>query len=165
MIASFIFSLYLHQGSIRPTFADGCVQGIPIPLEVIEIGGTDRHGKPLVLEKEAAEAFLDLRSAMMSDGIEISLNYAYRTMEQQTRLYRKNRRLANPPGLSTHQEGRAIDVSGCTRRIGKKKVDTKVCRWLRKHGHKYGFSRTTAREPWHWEFGGRPEDSVASRSF
>jgi LAS superfamily LD-carboxypeptidase LdcB len=167
-VALLLLQLYVHPApteTLQYRYVEGCSHGTPIVLEVIHLGGSDGDGKPLVLEREAAEAFIQMRLDMAASGVDIRLNYAHRTMEQQISLFRKNRRLASPPGLSPHQEGRAIDVAGCTKRVGRKRFETKVCRWLRLHAHEYGFSRPMRNEPWHWEFRGRPDERVAGLSF
>lgn len=161
MIAIALLSLYLNSPvHDESRYLDGYVQGAPITIEVINIGGLDKDGNNLVLERRAAEALLEMRSDMMAASLELRLNYAYRTMAQQVSLYKMNRRLAGQPGLSTHQEGRAIDVSGCTKRIGKRRYTTPVCTWLRRHAVTYGFSRTILKEPWHWEFTERHKESI-----
>ena len=166
MIAIALLSLYLNSPVYEISRqVEGYVQGVPVTLEVVNLGSTDKSGSPLALEKQAADAFMEMRADMAKAGLSLRLNYAHRTMAQQTNLYKKNRKLASPPGLSTHQEGRAIDVSGCTKKVRKKRRSTPVCKWLKSHAAAYGFSRPTSKEPWHWEFSGRPSDSVASARF
>jgi LAS superfamily LD-carboxypeptidase LdcB len=57
---------------------------------------------------------------------------------------------ANPPGLSAHQNGTAIDIAVWD-------VSSPEYQWLTKHGPEHGFIRTVGKESWHWEY--RPEEA------
>jgi len=73
-------------------------------------------------------------------GRPLTVNSAYRSREEQARLYmEKGPGLAAPPGRSLHERGLAVDVSS---------IDA---RKLEELGllQKYGFARTLPHEPWH----------------
>ena len=153
MISILMVYLYLHSTHhSEPILVEGRAQGNPVNIEVIRVGGTDKMGNRLKLEREAGIAFLQMRERMLMDGLEIKLSYAFRTMKQQKALFTQNKRLASRPGLSTHQEGRAIDVSNCSIKKRKGRRDSPICKWLKQHGSEFGFYQTIEAEPWHWEY-------------
>jgi LAS superfamily LD-carboxypeptidase LdcB len=108
-------------------------------IKLVEIGGTE-------LEARAARAFETMAEAARAAGIELSIRSGFRSHTQQQRLYRRYRsgrgNLAARPGYSNHENGRAIDVV----------LGDGVLAWLEANAPAYGFRRTVAREPWHWEY-------------
>ena len=103
----------------------------------------------------------------MQDSVEIKINSAYRTFEEQLECRVKNIRRKNKqydslflltaesknfrpitakPGYSSHQRGIAFDFN-CS--------DKEVYKWLKENAINYGFVRTVKQEKWHWEY--RPE--------
>lgn len=157
MISAITLALLIHSSAHPQTeLVDGHISGERVIIEVSRIGGSDLDGMPLRLEREAAQAFKSMRNSMREHGLELTLNYAHRSMKQQKSLYRKSKKLASKPGKSPHQEGIAIDVSGCSIRKNKKRYDTNVCKWLKKHASEFGFYQPIKKkEPWHWEYRGR----------
>lgn len=107
-----------------------------------------------ILEEHAAESFLKMKSAAHAAGIELLVNSAFRTQEQQIDLYNKYQNgtgnLAARPGYSNHQSGIALDLK--VNGAHQANYD-----WLAKHAHDYGFIRTVPTEPWHWEY--RPTEA------
>ena len=70
-----------------------------------------------------------------------NIRSAYRTMAEQTALWQKyGPPRAARPGYGSHQEGMAMDV------------DEPLRGMLAAHGEKYGWARTIAAEPWHFQF-------------
>jgi hypothetical protein len=112
-------------------------------FEVVPLG-------PAAVEVEltTARAFLDMRGAAAEVGIELRLVSGFRTAEQQRALFRAWKKgrgnKAARPGMSNHQSGRALDIA----------VNSVpgAFEWLERHGPTYGFKRTVASEPWHWEY-------------
>lgn len=124
--------------------------GVKSTIQVIQVGG-----KPVA--KPAGHAFLKMQEAAHNAGIRLTLSSGFRTMAEQEYLYNcyKTRRcnngnLAARPGYSNHQNGVALDISTST--------------WLAKNASKFGFVRTVASEPWHYEFHGSDPGGPCSKS-
>lgn len=99
----------------------------------------------------------------MSDSVEITINSAYRTFEEQLECRTRNARRKHKtdttylltakadkfhpatakPGYSAHQLGIAFDLNTS---------DREVYKWLKENALKYGFVRTVKKEKWHWEY-------------
>lgn len=99
------------------------------------------------LRPDAAQKFFAMKDAARRDGINLSINNAYRSYEQQVAmankygLYSRGGRAA-VPGTSNHGWGTAIDLNVSS--------NTAALNWLRKNAANFGF-RNIPREPWHWE--------------
>lgn len=121
------------------------------------------------LEATAAMAFVHMREHAKRDGITLVVNAAFRTSEHQQTLWNKyiracaawennGRKGSRPtpaarPGYSNHQAGTAIDLN----RAHDDTTDNGIAdgltdAWLNEHAAEYGFRRTVASEPWHWEY-------------
>lgn len=145
------------------TFITGYVRGRPIQLSVVHVDG-------FLVEVVTAEFFHALADAARKDGVSIRLTSGFRTNDEQTRLFlersdpavRMHRGVAAKPGYSNHQSGRAIDIhTGLTVasfREGGRSIEYD---WLSQHARSFGFVRTVAAEPWHWEHTELPEDREA----
>jgi len=98
-----------------------------------------------------ARAFAAMAVAAAADGVELRVSNGFRSHEDQIRLYQawKNGwgEKAAKPGHSKHQLGRALDLQ--VRRAG-------AWDWLEANARRFGFKRTVASEPWHWELVGKP---------
>jgi hypothetical protein len=112
-------------------------------FEVVPLGPT-----AVEVEITTARAFLDMRAAAGEVGIDLRLESGFRTVEQQRALFRAWRKgrgnKAARPGMSNHQSGRALDIA-----VG---ASPGALDWLERHGESFGFKRTVASEPWHWEY-------------
>ena len=90
-----------------------------------------------------------MRAAAARTGVALRVVSGFRTMEEQTWLYRAWRagfgNLAARPGYSSHQSGRAIDLNTLT---------PGVAGWIAAHARRFGFRPTVPSEPWHWEYRG-----------
>jgi hypothetical protein len=139
--------------------ATGYSAGRPMQICVTEVDGK-------LVEYRTAEAFVRMRAAAARAGVRLQIVSGWRTMEQQRRLYQLyisgRGNLAARPGYSNHQSGLALDLNMNL---------SGVTRWLNAHAAEYGFRRTVASEPWHWErpagsqgpvSGGRGDDSCWS---
>lgn len=116
--------------------------GKAIELEVTEVDG-------VLVEIKTARAFVAMRDAAAEDGVELVVWSGFRSHEHQAELYKDWKagvgNPAAPPGYSNHQSGRAIDIN----LLG---VPKETYAWLIKNAARFGFRRTVAKEPWHWEY-------------
>ncbi|MFL5359050.1 peptidoglycan-binding protein [Archangium sp.] len=121
----------------------GYVNGVPRQITVSPIPG----GKEL--RSDAAAAFNRMYAAARSAGLPLTVNSAFRSMEQQRALYQAylngTGNLAARPGYSNHQGGIALDIN-----VGS--TSSSTYRWLAAHAKSFGFVRTVPSEAWHWEF-------------
>jgi hypothetical protein len=99
------------------------------------------------LTSDAAASFRQMHADAKAAGIDIGVNDAYRTYEEQVDL--ANRKglysqggLAATPGKSNHGWGLAVDLD----------LDDRAQAWMRENAHNYGFVEDVAREPWHWGY-------------
>lgn len=120
-----------------------------IPEMVSNIPSSIRLLKPGVdiwgLNPAVRESLFGLaREHMMKYGSPIQVNSAFRSIDEQRRLYKKNPNLAAKPGRSRHNYGMAVDIQ------------TKGRYGIKDWGllNQYGFHRPIpSREPWHVEYG------------
>lgn len=121
----------------------GFKAGQPLQLRLVTVA----PGMELV--EEAAKAWAAMTSAAARDGVALSLNSAFRSMEKQEQLYARFMRGEGPqaalPGYSNHQAGSAVDVEteGGT---------NASFSWLTANAARFRFKRTVSAEPWHWEY-------------
>ena len=138
----------LKRGSVQCAARSdtGYDRGRSFPIEVIEV-----DGKPV--ERDTANAFVNLRRAAARDGVSIHIVSGFRTYDEQHYLYYTCYRacrcnhcnLAAPPGYSNHNSGYALDLN--TEGPG-------VLGWLNRNASRFGFRRTVPSEDWHWEYEG-----------
>lgn len=121
------------------------------------------------LQPVAANAYLQMASAIVSDGIPLCIVSSYRTMQKQQSLYDNYRaqfgqayadRYSAKPRTSEHELGLAIDLSEDCRL--EDSGTSRLHRWLAQNAPKYGFilryplgkeERTGyAYEPWHFRY-------------
>jgi len=108
------------------------------------------------MEKNAADAYLEMRGKAAEDGVALTPNEGFRTNERQDFLHAKTPELAAKPGESNHQSGTAIDI-----KIGEggKKSEQKRIEWLKENAAEYGFiPDELGRKPpetWHWTYVGK----------
>ena len=124
------------------------------------------------MRKDTAEAYVRMRDAAKSEGFSIKVTSAYRSIDDQKKLY--NKFLLNDPAeivdetcarpcYSEHHTGLAIDVQGSVpgaRNI----ISTPEAAWVRENCFKFGFiirylPETVeitgyASEPWHLRYVG-----------
>lgn len=95
---------------MKPGFTDG--------LEFVTVD-TVYDDEKTEVEKNAYEAYLELRSALMARGIEIGIDSSYRSVAEQERIMRDftekygeeyARNTVAVPGTSEHHTGLAIDI-------------------------------------------------------
>lgn len=127
--------------SLPQTTQRGFLKGTPYFFTARSIG-------PFTMSEDTAKAFVSMFKEARKSGVTLMINSAFRTNEEQTRLYDDYKRgvgaLAARPGYSNHQSGIAIDLN-----VGGWKGQ--VYQWLEKHAADFEFTRTVKNEPWHWE--------------
>lgn len=138
----------------------GYARGKPFPLLLVDIDG--KHWA----ESATASAFLEMREAAEKQSVRLEISSAWRSHDEQVRIWRDRqdptaRALygqAAAPGWSRHESGRALDIrTGLTASSFAAGARTDVFRWLEQFAGAYGFKRTVAAEPWHWEHVGVEE--------
>jgi hypothetical protein len=135
--------------------AVGYRRGKPFAIEVVTIDGAP-------IERNTANAYLEMRAAAAKDGIELVIYSAFRSPEEQQYFYACYKTCscngcsqAAKPGYSNHQSGHALDIAIWS---------PEVHPWLVANAGKFGFVATVAKEPWHWEFRGKPSKSGMCRA-
>jgi hypothetical protein len=135
---------------IRPDFI-GCVVGEDEPLgqtEIIE--GTER---PTDLHPQVLARFHSAQAAAKAEGIEMTIDSGYRSMETQNSLFQKAIKEHKtkeeaikwvlPEDLSRHPWGLALDVNLHHEKSG--------ASWLEANGATFGLCRVYVNEWWHFE--------------
>lgn len=109
-----------------------------------------------LLHHAAAAAFLRMSTEARTTGVSLWVTSGYRSRREQRWLYNRYRKGLGPkaarPGRSNHQRGLAVDLV-----VGD--VTTPTYEWLASNACRFGFKRTVASEPWHWEY--RPRTTPA----
>jgi len=117
---------------------EGFRRGRAVDVALVDVGGA-------WLARDIAAKFLAMQAAARADGVELHVRSGFRTIEQQRWLYQAWRAgfgaKAARPGHSNHQLGRAADIY----------LTEDVYAWLTRNARRFGFRRTVASEPWHWE--------------
>lgn len=121
-----------------------------------------------LIEREAAEWWLQLVDAAAADGVQIEAAWCYRSLASQRQTYIRNcgslhapqsacNKATATPGRSNHGWGRAIDVTSNGVQLS---CRSEAFRWLGDHGAEYGWVLPfwagcggDTPEPWHWEWG------------
>lgn len=138
--------------------------------ELVSIGGNYR------LRKTAAAKFQSMVTAARSSGINITTISAFRSVEDQKRLFfgvgaergqqpAKRAEVSAPPKYSEHHTGYAIDVgdrSVPATDLNQNFDTTPAYKWLKANAATYGFElsfpkdniQKVSYEPWHWRFVG-----------
>lgn len=115
----------------------------------------DLEDRPVCVNTAAYLPLVALIQHAARDGYVVKINYGYRDMGQQKRLYRKSRRLAAKPGHSNHQSGMSVDIAGTRHCKGRRCSKSSLFHWLVTHAPLYGFINTIRKEPWHFTYMGR----------
>lgn len=128
------------------------------------------------LHRDAAEALLAMQRAAQTDGVELVVLSAFRSIAVQKALFfdvkseraqsaRQRAQVSAPPGFSEHSSGYAVDL-GDGRAPGTNLAgefaSTAAFRWLQHHAARYHFvlsfpsgnRQGVSYEPWHWRFEG-----------
>jgi len=138
-IAWVLIGLVLLMLAKASKVAIGYLRGVAFNLELAGIGNG------YSLRPDAASAWLAMASAASADGVTFDINSAFRTHEQQVALQTTRAGYAAPVDYSPHQRGIAVDVETAG-------GSNAAFAWLNTNASMYGFARTVASEPWHWEY-------------
>ena len=133
------------------------------PPDLVEVDGS-------LMREAVAEAYIKMRDTAQKEGFSIRVTSAYRSIEDQQKLY--NKFLLNDskevvdetcarPCYSEHHTGLAVDVEGSIKG-GRNISKTPEAKWVRENCHKFGFILRYlpeiveitgyASEPWHLLF-------------
>lgn len=133
----------------------------------------------LQLRPAAAEALKQLLEAARSDGVDLRVLSAFRSVAEQERLFfavkaernqtaRERARVSAPPGHSEHGTGFAVDLGDGRQPhtdLAAAFEQTEAYRWLSAHAARFqytlsfprGNAQGVAFEPWHWRYEGSTE--------
>lgn len=135
-------------------------------LVLAEVGP---DGREHLLAPLAADAWRNLKTAALADGIDLFIVSAFRSIDRQAEIVRRKLEagaevettltVCAPPGFSEHHTGRAVDLStsgSCALEIEFDQTPAFV--WLTKHAAEFGYylsypisnSYGYQYEPWHW---------------
>jgi len=131
------------------------------------------------LDREAAEAFQQMRAAAAADGVDLRLISAFRSIDMQKQIFfdvksernqtvEERARVSAPPGFSEHSTGYAIDIGDGSRpgtNLSTSFESTPAYAWLQQNAARFHFqlsfpprnSQGVSYEPWHWRFEGTGE--------
>ncbi len=109
------------------------------------------------LHRDAAAAFERMAADARTAGQSLLVTSGWRSYQQQRYLWRRYRQGLGPkaarPGRSNHNRGLAVDLV-----VGSEEASP-TYDWLAGNACRFGFRRTVASEPWHWEY--RPKSTRA----
>ena len=115
---------------------------VPDDLVLIDSNYSDEE---IYLNKQAADAFLEMCVAAEKEGLHMKANSGYRDYATQEKLYNYylklygksyNDKFVTLPGFSEHQTGLGVDIKSTSSKIFK---NSKEYKWVLKNSYKYGF--------------------------
>jgi zinc D-Ala-D-Ala carboxypeptidase len=130
-------------------------------------------GKPIMLEKRAAQELSGLIESARAKGIRLRVISGFRSIEYQKGVYAravkryktpaKAARHVAPPGYSQHHTGRAVDLGDADHPATDLEVSfagTTAFAWLAMHAVEFGYNLSFPKnnpqgvsyEPWHWYY-------------
>lgn len=146
----YCFNKPSEQLIIRPDFI-GCIVGEDEPLGQTEI--TEGTKRPTELHPQVLARFLSAQAAAKAEGITMTIDSGYRTLETQNYLFQRAIKEHKTPeeaikwvlpgDLSRHPWGLALDVN--------LNHDKSGASWLEANGATYGLCRVYENEWWHFE--------------
>lgn len=135
---------------IRPDFI-GCIIGEDLPLGQSEI--TESTERPTDLHPHVLARFLSAQAAAKAEGVTMTIDSGYRTLETQNYLFQRAIKEHKTPeeaikwvlpgDLSRHPWGLALDVNLHHEKSG--------ASWLEANGATFGLCRVYENEWWHFE--------------
>ena len=146
----YCFNKPSEQLIIRPDFI-GCIVGEDEPLGQTEI--TEGTKRPTELHPQVLARFLSAQAAAKAEGIAMTIDSGYRTLETQNYLFQRAIKEHKTPeeaikwvlpgDLSRHPWGLALDVN--------LNHDKSGASWLEANGATFGLCRVYENEWWHFE--------------
>jgi len=146
--------------------------------------GLDIYQRPQWLSPHAARAWITMRQKAKTDGIELQVVSAYRSVRYQLDILK--RKLARgisidsilktsaAPGYSEHHSGKAVDLTtpNC-KPLEEDFESTLAFEWLAQHAARFGFRLSFPRnnphgiayEPWHWGYVGKRKAMYVEGNF
>jgi len=137
-------------------------------LELVQV---DADGREHFLIPQAAAAWRNMKAAASSDGIELLVISAFRSIARQTAIIQRKLdaglgiaeilEASAPPGYSEHHTGRAVDIAMPSGPVLETAFETSAAyAWLRDNANGFGFFLSYPEnnncgyqyEPWHWCF-------------
>jgi len=128
------------------------------------------------LQPETLDAWKRMKEAAESDGINLHIISAFRSMTRQSEIIEDKKRkgisedmifrVNAPPGYSEHHTGRAIDIGTQNYSdLEEEFENSEAFCWLIAHARQFGFRLSYPREnpygiayePWHWFFEGNAQ--------
>lgn len=135
--------------------------------------GEDVFGREQMMLPEAAMAWYAMRNAAESDGIDLQIASAFRTVDYQFGIVKRKKEsgqsmneilsVTAAPGYSEHHTGRAIDITTPgSKALEEDFESTEAFEWLTESADQFGFTMSYPRnnrhglmyEPWHWAWRG-----------
>ena len=130
------------------------------------------------LHPETLDAWEKMKEAAESDGIELHIISAFRSVARQSEIIEEKKRkgisddmifsVSAPPGYSEHHTGRAIDLGTPNYTdLAEEFGNSEAFCWLIAHARQFGFRLSypienpygIAYEPWHWFFEGNAQQT------
>lgn len=141
------------------------------PDDLITISKEYTDGEDYQANRTAVNALIQMFESAKLDGLEMVVNSAYRSYNDQveiTEFYREwygdnyvNNYVAKP-GFSEHQTGLAFDIGSKSENVF---VDSEEYKWMQENAYKYGFIMRFYKkgevitgfrsEPWHYRYVGK----------
>ena len=141
------------------------------PDDLIVIPKEYTNNEEFRANKTAVNALIQMVKSAKLDGLEIVVNSAYRSYDDQVEIaefYRKwygdnyvNNYVAKP-GFSEHQTGLAFDIGSTSEKVF---ADSNEYKWMQENAYKYGFVMRFYKkgevitgfksEPWHYRYVGK----------
>ena len=133
------------------------------------------------LHPETLDSWKKMKEAAESDGINLHIISAFRSVARQSEIIEEKKRkgipdamifsVSAPPGYSEHHTGRAIDLGTQNFTDLEEEFEkSEAFRWLIAHARQFGFRLSYPREnpygigyePWHWFYEGnvQPESGA-----
>ena len=144
---------------------------IPIQMEAngLVSVGSDIYQREQRLLPKAATAWQSMRESASTQGVDLQMVSAYRSVEYQEGILRRKLdkgqtieeilQVSAAPGYSEHHTGRAVDITtpGC-RVLEEEFESSEAFSWLAESAGSFGFQMSFPRdnphgvayEPWHW---------------
>ena len=130
----------------------------------------------IYLTRATRDAFVTMALAAAKDSLHLAVRSGYRSSGYQRKIIARRitegktfaevARFVAPPGYSTHETGRAADISAPSE-ADLSFAESRAYQWLIENASRYGFDETYPKndpdgrpwEPWHWQL----EDSLIAK--